>query len=162
MTWLKTGAAALLTTALTLGTTTAQADSYCFQKECAYALEVSVLLGGVAAVVGGTVSIFDDEPSNVWYRLGYGFGVLNMLAGGVFAVVGGSLDEEDEDRSTFITLGAAQAGLGVFGVFMGVLAEGHYDATERASGRASLTPRVVPLVDPSSGMPRGAMVSATF
>ncbi len=156
------GAAGLLAAALTLNADDARADSYCFSEACAYIGEIGILVGGVVAVGGSTVSIFDDDPDPIWYGLGYGFGTVNLLVGGVIAAVGVGLDEEDQDRDMLMTVGATQAGLGAFGVFMAALAEGHYDSHERTRARTVGTPRVVPLVDPRSGVPSGALLSASF
>jgi hypothetical protein len=170
MTWLRTGATTLLASALTLGTGTARADSYCFHEACAYVGEIGIVIGGVASIVGSTGSIFDEQPDSLWYGLGYGFGSVNMVVGGIMVAVGAGIEEEDDDGDALIAIGATQAGLGAFALFMAALAEGHYDSIDRASGRASagtstrasLAPIVVPMVDPNSGVPSGAMLSATF
>lgn len=162
MSWLGRGAAGLLAMALPLGAGQARAESYCFHEDCAYIGEIGILVGGVVSVGGATASIFDADPDPIWYGLGYGFGTVNMLVGGVIVAVGAGLDEEDEDQDMLITVGATQAGLGAFGVFMAALAEGHYDSHEQTRARTVGSPLVVPMVDPQSGMPSGAMFSASF
>jgi len=162
MRWQARGAATAVAAALMLGATTARADSYCFHEACAYIGEIFILAGGAVTVGGCTASIFDDDPDPIWYGMGYGFGAANVLVGGVITAVGVGLDDEDDDAHALIGLGAAQAGLGAFGVFMAALAEGHYDSHERTRARMVGTPVLVPLVDPKSGVPSGALLSASF